>query len=110
MAMKRGEVRWVTFEHPDKRRPAVILTRDSAVGYLSTVTVASITTTIRQTPSAVRLGPEDGLPEDCSVNLHNIQTVTQTTVGALIAVLTESRIAQVESALLFALGMDRHAR
>ena len=108
--MKRGEVRWVIFEHPDKRRPAVILTRNSAIGYLSTVTVAPITTTIRQTPSVVRLGPDDGLAEDCSATLHNIQTVPHTAVGALIAVLTESKMAQVESALLFALGMDRYTR
>jgi mRNA interferase MazF len=108
--MKRGEVRWVTFEHPDKRRPAVILTRNSAIGYLSTVTVAPITTTIRQTPSAVRLGPDDGLAEDCSANLHNILTVAQTAVGALVTVLTESKMAQVESALLFALGLDRYTR
>lgn len=108
--MKRGEVRWVIFEYPDKRRPAVILTRNSAIGYLSTVTVAPITTTIRQTPSAVRLGLDDGLPEECSANLHNIQTVAQTTIGALIAVLPESKMAQIESALLFALSMDRYTR
>jgi len=108
--MKRGEVRWVVFEPPDKRRPAVILTRNSAIGYLSSVTVAPITSTIRETPSSVRLGLEDGLPEECSANLHNVQTVTQTRIGALIAMLSESRMAQVESALLFALGMDRYAR
>ena len=108
--MKRGEVRWVIFEQPDKRRPAVILTRDSAIGYLSTVTVAPITSTIRETPSSVRLGPEDGLPEQCCASLHNVQTVTQARAGALIAVLSEARMAQVEAALLFALGMDRHAR
>jgi hypothetical protein len=39
-----------------------------------------------------------------------MQTVTQGRVGALIAVLSESRMAQVESALLFALGMERYAR
>jgi mRNA interferase MazF len=108
--MKRGEVRWMLFDHPDKRRPAVILTRNSAIGYLSTVTVAPVTSTIRDTPSSVRLGPEDGLPEECSANLHNVQTVTQARLGALIAVLSESRMAQVESALLFALGMDRYGR
>ena len=108
--MKRGEVRWVIFDHPDRRRPAVVLTRDSAIGYLSTVTVAPITTTIRQIPSAVRLGPEDGLPADGVVNLHNVQTVTQTRVGALITVLAESKMAQVESSLLFSLGMERYAR
>jgi len=88
----------------------VILTRNSAIGYLSTVTVAPITSTIRETPSSVRLGPEDGLPDECSATLHNVQTVTQARIGALIAVLTESRMAQVESALLFALGMERYAR
>ena len=88
----------------------MILTRDSAIGYLSTVTVAPITTTIRQTPSAVRLGPEDGLPQDCRANLHHILTVTQTSVGALIAVLTESKLAQVGHALLFALGLEHFAR
>ena len=108
--MKRGEVRWVVFEQPDKRRPAVILTRNSAIGYLSTVTVAPITSTIRETPSSVRLGPEDGLPEVCCANLHNVRTIAQARVGGLISALTESRMAQVESALLFALGMDRYAR
>ena len=46
--MRRGEVRWYTFRAPDKRRPVLILTRDSAVGYLTSVTVAPITTTIRE--------------------------------------------------------------
>jgi len=108
--MNRGEVRWVIFEPPDMRRPAVILTRDSAIGYLSTVAVAPITSTIRKTPSSVHLGPEDGLPEECSANLHNVLTVTQARVCGLIAVLAEGRMARVEAALLFALGLDRNAR
>jgi mRNA-degrading endonuclease toxin of MazEF toxin-antitoxin module len=58
----------------------------------------------------VRLGLEDGLPGDCVANLHSVQTVTQVRVGALITVLTESRLAQVEEALLFALGMDQRLR
>ena len=104
--MKRGEVRWANLDHPDKRRPVVVLTRDSAIGYLSGVTVAPITTTIRQIPSAVRLGPEDGLPTDCAANLHNLLTVSKTKMGTLITVLSENKIAQVEEALLFALGME----
>jgi len=108
--MKRGEVRWVDFELPDKRRPGVILTRNSAIGYLNSVTVASITTTIRETPSQVRLGREDGLQTECAVNLHNLQTVAKSEMGALIAVLHESKLDAIESALLFALGMERRLR
>ncbi len=108
--MKRGEVRWTDFDYPDKRRPVVILTRASAIGYLSAVTVAPITTTIRQTPTTVRLGPDDGLPTECAANLHNVQTVTKTKVDGLITILSESKMAQVEEALLFSLGMERFLR
>lgn len=108
--MKRGEVRWVEFGLPDKRRPAVILTRDSAIGYLGSVTVAPITSTIRETPSQVRLGQEDGLPIDCAVNLQLLQTVSKAKVTDLIAVLNENKMDGLEIALLFALGMDRRLR
>ncbi len=108
--MKRGEVRWVDFDLPDKRRPGVILTRDSAIGYLNAVTIAPITTTIRETPSQVSLNQEDGLQVECAVNLHNLQTVAKTQVGGLIAVVNERKMDDIESALLFALGMDRRLR
>ena len=52
-AIARGEVRLYRFSHPDKRRPVVVLTRESAIGYLSAVTVAPITSTIRGVPSEV---------------------------------------------------------
>jgi mRNA interferase MazF len=108
--MKRGDICWVIFEAPDKRRPAVILTRNSAIGYLSAVTVAPVTTTIRRLPTEVTLGPTDGLPAECVVNLDGVHTVRKSGIGDRIASLDEGKMAQVESALLFALGMDRYAR
>lgn len=51
----RGDVRLYQFAPPDKKRPVVVLTRDSAIAYLSTVTVAPITSTIRGVPSEVVL-------------------------------------------------------
>ena len=56
----RGEVRLYQFAAPDKKRPALVLTRDSAIAYLSTVTVAPVTSTIRAVPSEVVLNEEDG--------------------------------------------------
>ena len=38
----------------------LILTRDSAISYLNTVTVAPITSTIRHVPSEVMLDVDDG--------------------------------------------------
>jgi mRNA interferase MazF len=48
--MNRGEVRWYKFNKPDKKRPVVILTRNSAIEYLGEVTIAPITSIIRDIP------------------------------------------------------------
>ena len=103
--MKRGEVRWYTFEPPSKRRPVLILTRDSAIGYLHALTVAPITSTIRDIPSEIVLGQDDGLLTDCAASLDNTQTVPKARLGALVARLSSTRMAEVEEAIRFALGL-----
>jgi mRNA interferase MazF len=102
--MRRGEVRWYRFPQPNKRRPVLILTRDSALDVLSDVTVAPITTTIRDIPTEVVLGGTDGMPRECAVNLDHVQTVPQRKIGALITRLSSSRMEHVRAALVFALG------
>jgi mRNA interferase MazF len=109
--VKRGEVRWYTFRSPDKRRPVLVLTRSSAISYLSGITVAPLTTTIRNIPSETLLTPEeDRVPEMCVVNLDNVQTVQKQQLGALITTLSTPRMVEVEQALCFALGMDHWQR
>lgn len=107
--MRRGEVRWYTFKAPDKRRPVLILTRGSALGFLTALTVAPITTTVRSVPSEAFLTREDGLLADCAVNLDNIQTVPKANLGSLIATLSPERMREVRRALSFALGFDETA-
>lgn len=102
--MRRGEIRWYRFKKPDKRRPVMILTRDSALEYLGEVTVAPITTTIRDIPTEVVLTEEEGMPQMCCINLDHIQTVSKAKIGAFITTLNEQQLLQVREALLFALG------
>lgn len=104
--MKRGEVRWYTFRAPDKRRPVLILTRNSAINFLNSLTIAPITTTIRDIPSEVYLSPADGLLTECAANLDNIQTVPKAKIGQLIATLSSERMTEVRQAISFALGFD----
>lgn len=104
--MRRGEVRWYSFKAPDKRRPVLILTRDSAIRYLHALTVAPITTTIRDIPTEVFLTREDGLPNECAVNVDNIQTVPKSHLGPLIARLSAERMDEVQRSITFALGFD----
>ncbi|MCA1673858.1 MAG: type II toxin-antitoxin system PemK/MazF family toxin, partial [Actinobacteria bacterium] len=66
---RRGEV-WLA--EMDKLRPAVVMHRDFAGRALNAVLVAPLTTTIRDIPTAVRLGPVDGIDRDCIAALDNL--------------------------------------
>ena len=102
----RGDVRLYHFGSPDKKRPVVVLTRDSAIGYLSSVTVAPVTSTIRDAPSAVILSEEDGMKAPCVVNLHNAITVPQQRLGKRVAHLSAGRMKEICAAVRFSLGCD----
>ena len=103
--MKRGEIRWYKFRAPDKKRPILILTRDSMLSYLGEVTVAPITTTVRDIPSEVFLSRDQGMPRDCAINFDHIQTVSKGKVGSLITTLSPEKLEQVRQAILFALDL-----
>jgi mRNA interferase MazF len=102
----RGDVRLYHFAPPDKKTPVLVLTRNSAVSYLATVTVAPITSTIRGVPSEVRLNEEDGMKTTCAVNLHNAVTVVQQRLGKRLAQLSATRMREACAALRFSLGCD----
>jgi mRNA interferase MazF len=103
--MKHGEIRWYTYTHPDKQRPVLILTRDSVLEYLGEVTVAPITTTVRNIPSEVFLSKADGMPRECAINCDHLQTVSKAKLGSLITYLPKERMAEVGRAIRFALNI-----
>jgi mRNA interferase MazF len=102
--LNRGDVHLYRFAPPDKQRPVLILTRDSAVGHLSTVTVVPISSTVRGVPSEVTLDVDDGMKGYCAVNLHNAVTVSQERLGRRVTSLSAARMREVCVALRFSLG------
>lgn len=103
--MKRGEIRWYKFQSPDKKRPVVILTRDSILEYLGEVTIAPVTSTVRDIHSEVFLSKNDGMKRDCAVNLDHIQTVSRGRIGGLIITLTDAKQVELRQAIAFALDL-----
>lgn len=103
--MKRGEIRWYKFKSPDKKRPVLILTRDSVLEYLGEATVAPITSTVRDIPSEVFLSKQDGMPKDCAINFDHIQTVSKVKIGSIITKLSTDKMEQVRNAIQFALNL-----
>ncbi len=57
------------------RRPALVLTRQGAIDNLNEIFLALATTTIRGLPTEVELGPDDGMPRTCVLNLDHTDTV-----------------------------------
>jgi mRNA interferase MazF len=104
--VRRGDVCWYTFKAPDKRRPVLILTRDSAIEVLHSVTIAPITSTIRSIPTEVVLTADDGLPDTCAANFDNLQTVHKSQIGDRIAHLTVRKMKEAVAAVSFALEFD----
>jgi mRNA interferase MazF len=98
-------VRWYKFKQPDKKRPVVILTRNSVLEYLGEVTVAPVTSTIRDIPSEVTLSGTDGMQHDCVVNCDHIQTVSKARIGALITTLSQGKLGEIHDAICFAVNL-----
>ncbi len=101
--MRRGEVRWA--QHPEwPRRPALVLTRDEAIGRLNEVFVVLATTNIRGLPTEVELGMEDGMPRACVLNADHVASLPKGYLGDLITTLGSERLAEVCRALDRATG------
>jgi mRNA interferase MazF len=73
--------------------------------YLGEVTVAPITTAVRDIPSEVFLSKADGLPQDCAVNCDHLQTVSKSKIGPLITSLPIAKMIEVGRAIHFALDI-----
>jgi mRNA interferase MazF len=84
----------------------VLLSRNDAYDVRSLVTVAPITTRIRAIPVEVELGQTDGLPRTCVVNLDTITTIPKSSLRDRLSTLSVERMAEVEDALRFALGLE----
>lgn len=75
----------------DKERPVLVLTREIVRPYLSRVTVAPITTTIRGLSSEVAVGRANGLDHDAVVSCDNVVTVPVDVLGPRIGFLLEAQ-------------------
>jgi mRNA interferase MazF len=85
----------------------VIVTRDGAIPVLANVTVAAVTATIRDLPTEVPLGEDDGLARDSVVNCDNLFTVPKSSLGRRRGILGPESLERLRRGLLIALDLDR---
>lgn len=90
----------------DKRRPALVLTRDAVLGTVGRITVAPITTTVRGLVSEVTVGPRNGLDHASVVSCDNIMTVPRGQVGTTLGLLFDDQEAELARALSLAFDLE----
>lgn len=103
--MHKGEIWWANLPSPIGKRPVVLLSRYEAYSVRNAVTVAEVTSTIRNIPVEVNLGKEDGLPNKCVINLDTIITIRKELLTERITYLDSEKIDQVNKAIKFALDI-----
>jgi len=103
--VRRGEIWWAELPLPIGRRPALLVSRDSAYKVRTSVTVAMVTRTIRGIPVEVLLGQEDGMPTECAVNLDNILTIPKSRLRQRVTTLPPTKMTAVAKAIIFALDL-----
>ena len=74
-------MRTIALVELDKPCPALILTRPSALPFLTWITVAPITSTIRGLTSEVSVGVRNGLDYDSVVSCDSVTTVRRDAIG-----------------------------
>jgi mRNA interferase MazF len=101
--VNRGDVWW--YELPDLgRRPGCILTREATIQVLDSVLVAPATRTVRDIPTEVKLGPDDGMPTDCALSLDNVLPVPKVLLTDRITQLSPAKMDELCTALNRATG------
>ncbi len=91
---------------PVGQRPVVLLSRDEAYIIRDVIIVAAVTTRVRGIPAEGRLGPEDGLPRACVVNLDVLYSIPKASLQKQVAHLSLAKLQAVEVAIHFALGLE----
>jgi len=103
--MLHGEIWWAELPPPIGRRPVVLLLRHVAYKVRTSVTVGVVTRTVRAIPVEVPLGPDDGMPQMCVVNLDNIITIPKASLTERITTLSHKKLTAVAKSIIFSLDL-----
>jgi mRNA interferase MazF len=82
-----------------------LVSRDDAYLRRELVIVAPVTTRVRGIPSELPLGPAEGQPRACAANLDTLTTISKTRLTELIASLSTDKLADLDNAVRYAVGL-----
>ena len=103
--MRRNEVCWAELPAPVGSRPVVLLPRDAVIDSIDSIVVALVTRTVRELPTEVRVGRQEGLPRPCVVNLDNLLPIPEARLTRQLGALSQDKVEQLNQAIKTALDI-----
>lgn len=70
----QGEL-WLMETPNAKRRPVLVVTRNEVIPALNNVVVAPVTSTLRDIPTCVPVGPDEGIDHESVASFDNLAAV-----------------------------------
>ncbi len=104
--MQRNEIWWADLPHPYGARPVALISRNKAIQVRNSLTVAMVTTVVRDIPVEVSLGKTDGMPKSCVINCDVLLTIPKSILKSRITRLSHEKTFALNQALVFALGLN----
>lgn len=78
---------WLMETPNQKRRPVLVVSRDDVIPVLTNIVVAPVTSTIRDIPTCLPVGPEEGIDRESVASFENLavvpKSVLTTRLGSL---------------------------
>ncbi len=103
--MIRGEVWWATLGGEAGNRPVILVSRDEVYTVRTQITVAPVTTNVRNIRAEVPLSKADGLPRPCAANFDSMVTIPKSQLLERITALGPAKMEEVNGAIRYALGL-----
>lgn len=75
------------------------MTRTAAIPVLNSVLAAPVTRTIRNIPTELLLGPDDGMPSECAASFDNLRVVYKSYLVGRVCTLQPARLVEACRAL-----------
>lgn len=72
--MSQAEL-WLMETPNNKQRPVLVITRHDVILFLSNVVVAPVTSTIRNIPTCIAVGPAEGIDHDSVASFDHLAVV-----------------------------------
>lgn len=75
---------WLMETPNQKRRPVLVVSRDESIPALNNIVVAPVTSTLRDIPTCIPVGPEHGIEHESVASFDNLAAVPKSVLTRLL--------------------------